>query len=161
MPKKSLISKMFQIKVNPDFIYYNHYGLCGNICDQFGNPIKFRSLTKEKPVRGYGYCLFVIRELEPTTIYIYHFSNVKHPEDFDNMNNEFDCVTRKPKVVHHNCIALDRRVISAGTIEFYSKTRNVKISNQSGHYFPNEKSLEYVTYLLNNLGYNVKEIELF
>ena len=148
-------------KPDPAWIYHNHREPCGLICDEDGKPITFKFLTKQKPTNGYGFFDYVIRELEPNRIYVYHYRNVKHPTDFDNMNMEFNCKTGKVQKMHHNCIALDQRVICAGSIEFFPKTRDVNISNASGHYFPNKGCLEWTTYLLNNLGYNVKEIFLF
>jgi hypothetical protein len=151
MPNKLLkgfpgiVSGLFQqVKPDPNFIYFNYYELCGNICDKNGKLIKFNYLTKRKP--KYGNYDYVIRELEPKRIYLYPINEI---------STETNCITGKPKTMHHNCIALDRRVICAGSIEFLPRSRNVKISNYSGHYLPNKDCLDYFEYLLNNLGYNV------
>ena len=148
-------------KPDPRWIYYNTKEPCDILCDRKGKPIEFKFLTKRKPTNGYGYFDYVIRELEPYRIYVYHYSDVKYPDDFGNLNKEFSCKTGIPEYMHHNCIAKDRRVICAGSIEFYPKTRDVKISNASGHYLPHESCLTWTEYLLNNLGYNVKDIYIF
>jgi len=148
-------------KPDPEWIYYNKEGPCEQLCDRNGKPIEFKYLTTRKPTNGYGYFDYVIRELEPNRIYVYHYTNIKYPNDFKNINKEFICKTGKEEFMHHNCIALDRRVICAGSIEFYPKSRDVKISNASGHYHPHKNCLKWTTYLLNNLGYNVKELYVF
>ena len=160
----NILSGLFgAMKPDPSWIYYNTGLPCGLICDKNGKVINFDILGKRKPVKGFGYFVYVIRELEPKRIYIYHFHKIKSEKDFSNVSNftEFDCKTKKDKIVNHNCLGLDRRVICAGEITFYPNTRDVKISNASGHYFPKEESLQYTIYLLNNLNYKVKEIDLF
>ena len=86
---------------------------------------------------------FVIRELEPNKIYIHKQNSDKY---YDINGNKL--------TVHHNCLALNRRVITAGDITFI-KGGSAVITNCSGHFFPKYESLSYLYHLLTNLGYTV------
>lgn len=155
-----IVSGLFQRKKPSPDVFYNTGGRCGVLCDKNQQPVLFKYLTKEKPCKGYGYFEYVIRELEPYRIYVYHQSGIKSPTD-TNLNILYKCGTKIETFMHHNCIALDRRVISAGTIEFFKSTRNVRVSNASGHYLPSQESLEWLIYLLELLNYKVTEISYF
>ena len=138
------LKSILPVKPDPSWMYSNiHSDTCKDICDTNGKQIKFEYLTKRNGPK-HGSYLFVIRELEPNRIYMY------------NQNEKiYNCKTGKERTINHNCLALDRRVICAGDIEFIPKTKNVIISNASGHYIPKIESLEYLNYLLSNLGYKV------
>jgi hypothetical protein len=129
------------MKPDPIFIYPNYYQeICPQLYHRNGKKLVFNHLKcKITP----GEYMFVIRELEPNRIYIHKIDN-----------HVFFNACGKEIVVHHNCLALDRRVISAGSITFIKGKRAV-ITNCSGHYFPSYESLSYLNYLLSNLGYIV------
>ena len=132
------------MKPDPDFIFYNYYQhhQCKKLFHSNGKELKFSFLTKKTP--PVGEYIFVIRELEPTRIYLHNNKDLYYKD-----------INGKIQTVHHNCLALNRRVISAGSIQFINKSKSVVITNSSGHYFPTYESLSYLNYLLSNLGYNV------
>ena len=129
------------MKPDPQWIYSNEGNESCIPCDSNKKPFKFEFLTKKKPINGtYTY---VIRELEPKRIYL------------ENRKIIYDCKTGKERILNHNCIALNRRVICAGDITFIPYSRGVTVSNASGHYLPNIDCLNYLQHLLSNLGYQV------
>ena len=129
------------MKPDPAWVYGNYQmDTCTDICDFSGKPFKFEYLTKKKPTNGVY--IYVIRELEPRRVYL---ENKKI----------FNCKNKKERILNHNCLALNRRVICAGDITFIPNSRGVFISNASGHYLPNIECLNYLQHLLDDLGYQV------
>ena len=137
------------MKPKKEWLYSNKlkHHQCPVMCDENGKIIKFKYLTKKKPPSGVY--IYVIRESEPERIYI-------HPDS----EPAYNCETGKVETVHHNCLAQEQNIICGGDIEFYEdvhgiETRIVKVSNASGHYYPHEDCLEYVTQLLTKMRYYV------
>jgi hypothetical protein len=129
------------MKPDPDFIYHNYYqDICPQLYHSNGKRLTFSYL---KPKITPGEYIFVIRELEPNKVYIHKMDN----KLYYNINGQL-------QTVHHNCLALNRRVITAGSITFI-KGGSAVITNCSGHFFPKYESLSYLYQLLTKLKYIV------
>ncbi len=69
----SIVSGLFQRKKPSPDVFYNTGGRCGILCDKNQQPVLFKSLTKEKPCKGYGYFEYV--NLNPI-VYIFTINQV-------------------------------------------------------------------------------------
>lgn len=129
------------------FPAYKNTGRCPQLCfKNTGNKILFNnSLTrKEPPIGSY---IFVIRVSNPSKIY--------YMDEDILMNTAMNCVTKVPKIIHHDCLGHNENVICAGTLDFHGK-RQVTVRNNSGHYLPKSECLHYVSSILKKrLGYRV------
>ena len=142
--------------IHPRFFkQYNNTGHCQPLCyKNTGKQIVFdHVLTRREPAKGEY--LFVIRASEPTKIY--YFS-----ADLDIlMNAAMSCETKKPKVIHHDCLGRNQKVICAGTLIFHGY-RRVTLINNSGHYLPKAECLHYTSDILKKrLGYRIADFNYF
>jgi hypothetical protein len=158
------IDRLFGKQKLPHALFSNYPNdICPPLCDEHGNVIKFKRLTTTRPCKAFGFFEFVIRQSEPYSIYTFHYKKRKSYDDYSNMDKVYNCKTMKQRDMHHNCIARNENVISAGGLYFSpdSKSRSVIITNESGHYFPSKESIDHVIHILKDLlGYTVEAVQL-
>jgi hypothetical protein len=157
------IDRLFGKQKLPHVVFSNYPNdICPPLCDEHGNVINFKRLTMKRPCKAFGFFEFVIRQSEPYSIYTFHYKKRKSYEEIS-MDKVYNCKTMKQRDMHHNCIARNENVISAGGLYFSpdSKSRSVIITNESGHYFPSKESVDHVIHILTDLlGYTVEAVQL-
>ena len=137
------------------FKTYENTGHCRPLCyKNTGNKIMFNDvLTRKEPSKGEY--LFVIRASKPTKIY--YFSAEMNLL----MNTAMTCNTKEPRVIHHDCLGHNEKVICAGTLIFHGN-RRVTLINNSGHYLPKAECLHYTSDILKKrLGYRIADFNYF
>ena len=105
------------------------------------------------PLSVHRTCLFVVKLREPKTIYYIEDSGKNTYTRC--AGHELTKVEDKASIddgglVKHPCLAENEPVISAGRLFINRLKQTIKFDNSSGHYKPNERSLDIVEKILHN-----------
>jgi hypothetical protein len=125
-----------------------------NIYDvETGEPVDIRRLVPDDPNILNRTGMYVITRDDPETI-IYYVGNPRGSFIVRDETAPKQWANKKRTTINHNNLAKNKNIICGG--DFYVSHNKVYINNQSGHYRPHHKCLEYTVCLFKKYGYDAE-----